>query len=154
MNNRTIHAFNTLCLLAIFSLFAVCSLFVVLFGANVYHKVVAGAESNSEVRTSLCYVSNKVRTVDAQDVAVQTIDGQQVLVLRQNYDGETYNTYIYHYRGALYELFTKADNHFAAGNGDQITPLSGFSVLKNGSTLTLTATGANQQAAAVELFLT
>lgn len=154
MNDRTIRAFNTFFILAVFSLFAICSLLVVLFGANVYHGLVSDLDANNEVRTSLSYVSNKVRAADSRDISVRTDAGQQVLVITRQYSGEKYDTYIYHYQGSLYELFTKAQNQFVPGNGDKITPLSGFSVKKDGDRLTLTATGKDRRTATIGLQLT
>ncbi len=153
MNNRTIHAFNAVFVLAVFSLFAVCSLFVVLFGANVYHQMTASLDANNEVRTSLSYVSNKVRAVDGRDVTVRELGGRQVLVIGRTYGGEAYRTYIYYDRGSLYELFTKAENKFVPGNGDKVTAVSGFSMSKSGGRLILTAAGKDRRTAAVELLL-
>lgn len=153
MSDRTARAFNTVFLLAVFGLFAVCSLFVVLFGANVYHKIVSDLDANSEVRTSLSYVSNKVRSADAGEVAVRTVDGQQVLVISHEYSGKKYSTYIYQYRGSLYELFTDAGNQPVPGNGDKITALSGFSVSKSGDRLTVSVTGKDSRTVSAELVL-
>ena len=153
MDNRTIRSSNTAFILAVFTFFAVCSLFVVLFGANVYHKVVSKLDENSEVRTSIFYVSNKVRAADARDVTVQTVDGHQMLVIGSQYDGKKYSTYIYQYQGSLYELFTGAGIQPVLGSGDKITPLSGFSISKSGDRLTVSATGKDSRSAAVELML-
>ena len=153
MDNRTIRSSNTAFILAVFTFFAVCSLFVVLFGANVYHKVVSELDGNSEVRTSISYVSNKVRAADARDVTVQTVNGHQMLVIGSQYDGKKYSTCIYQYQGSLYELFTGAEIQPVLGNGDKITPLSGFTVSKSGDRLTVSATGKDSRSAAVELML-
>lgn len=153
MGNRMVRSFNTAFILAVFTLFAVCSLFVVLFGANVYHKVVSGLDGNSEVRTSISYVSNKVRAADARDVTVRAVDGRQMLVIGSQYGGKEYSTYIYQYQGSLYELFTGVENQPVPGNGDKITPLSGFSVSKSGDRLTVSATGKDSRSAAAELIL-
>ncbi len=153
MSDRTARAFNTFFVLAVFGLFAVCSLFVVLFGANVYHKIVSDLDANNEVRTSISYVSNKVRSADAGDVAVRTVDGRQVLVISRKYSGKEYSTYIYQYRGSLYELFTDAENQPVPGDGDKITALSGFSASKNGDRLTVSVTGQDSRTASAELVL-
>lgn len=145
MNRKMIQSLNTVFALSVFCLFAVCSLFLVLIGSNVYQGIVNGMDSNSEIRTSLSYVSNKVRSADRNEVSLQNRNGLQILVIAVPYGGEKYNTYIYQYDGYLMELFSKADKAFAPGGGDKITAVTVFTVTKTGNMLCLSAAGRNHR---------
>lgn len=154
MNGKTKHPANTVFILLLFSLFALSSLSLVLIGANVYRNIVHGMDENSQTRSCFSYVANKVRAAGADGVQLETIDGQQALVLPSSYNGEAYNTYIYAYAGYLTELFTRADNGFTPGSGDKITPVSGFSMAKDGSALVLSMSGSGGARLSMHLNLT
>lgn len=153
MNSRSSHSVNTVFVLLIFCLFSVCSLFLVLIGANSYRRIVGEMDSNNETRASLSYISNKVHAVNGKDVGIQTQDGQKVLVIGSNEGDRKYNTYIYLYKGYLMEFFTRADNGFTPGDGDKITPLTAFTMEKNGSELMLSVCGENRRSLSLNLFL-
>lgn len=153
MNSRSSHSINTVFVLMIFCLFAVCSLFLVLIGANSYRRIVGEMDSNNETRASLSYISNKVHAANGGDVGIETLNGQKVLVIGSNTGERKYNTYIYLYNGYLMELFTRADNGFTPGDGDKITPLTAFTMEKDGSELILSVCGQNRQSLSLNLFL-
>lgn len=145
MTEKRTHSFNTVFILIVFSLFAVCSLFLVLIGANVYKNIVDDMRTNNETRASLSYVANKVHAAGTGETAMRTIDGRQVLVLTSEANGEIYHTYIYEDGGYLLELFTRAENGFKAGDGDKITPVSGFSMAENDGLLIISVNGKGDQ---------
>lgn len=154
MNSRNSHSVHTVFILLIFCLFAVCSLFLVLIGANVYRGIVGKMDSNNETRATLSYVTNKVHSADSRDVSVETLDGQQTLVIRSDFSAREYKTYIYYHDGYLMEYFTSAENGFSLGSGDRITPVSSFSIEKNGNRLSLSVSGENSRALSLSLSLT
>jgi hypothetical protein len=145
MNGKNPHSFDTVFVLLVFCLFSVCSLFVVLIGANVYRSIVGEMESNNETRASLSYVSNKVHYADPGAASIRTVDGVEALVIDAQYSGEDYRTYIYVHQGYLMELFTKAENPFTPGDGEKITEITKFSMEQNGRQLSLSAAGKNQR---------
>lgn len=153
MNSRSSHSVNTVFVLLIFCLFAVCSLFLVLIGANSYRRIVGEMDSNNETRASLSYISNKVHAANGSDVRIETLNGQEALVIRSNAGEREYNTYIYLYDGYLMELYTRAGNGFTPGNGDKITPLTAFTMEKNDSELALSVCGKNRRSLSLNLFL-
>lgn len=153
MNGKKTHSLDTIFVLLIFCLFTICSLFLVLIGEHVYRGIVDQIDSNNEIRASLSYVANKVHAAEIDETAVQTIKGQQVLVITENYNGEDYHTYIYEYKGFLMELFTKADNSFTPGDGDKITEITGFAIAQKGSKLNLYATGKDHRTITLSLFV-
>ena len=154
MNERSPHSVSTVFVLALFSFFAVSSLFLVLIGANVYKGIVADMDANNEMRASLSYVGNKVHAAGTDGVQLQTFDGQKALVLSSAANGEDYKTYIYEYNGYLMELYTRAQNGFTVGAGDRITPVSGFSMEESGGQLTLSVNGKGHRRLTMDLCLT
>ena len=153
MNGKSTHSFDTVFVLLIFCLFAVCSLFLVLIGANVYTKIVGQMEANNEARASLSYVANKVHAAGSGEVSVQEVNGQQTLVIASSLNGGDYRTYIYEYKGSLMELFTAAKNSFTPGSGDKITAVSGFAMSQAGRDLKLAVTDRNRRTLTLDLFL-
>lgn len=153
MNGKSTHSFDTVFVLLIFCLFAVCSLFLVLIGANVYTKIVGQMEANNETRSSLSYVANKVHAAGSGEVSVQEVNGQQTLVIASSMNGGDYRTYIYEYKGSLMELFTAAKNSFTPGSGDKITAVSGFAMSQAGRDLKLAVTDRNRRTLTLDLFL-
>ena len=154
MNSRNSHSVYTVFILLIFCLFAVCSLFLVLIGANVYRGIVGKMDSNNETRATFSYITNKVHCADSRDVSVETLDGQQTLVIRSAYNDREYKTYIYYCNGYLMEYFTSAENGFSAGSGDRITPVCSFKMEKSGNRLNLSVSGETSRGLALSLSLT
>lgn len=123
------HMVDVLFALALFCVFAASLLAVVLLGADVWRRTADGMRQNFSMRTSLAYVSEKVRRNDAADaVYIGQLGGSPALVLEQNVFGAVYRTYIYHYDGALREVFAGPSAVVLPESGQSIADLSGFSV--------------------------
>lgn len=116
------------------AMLAVFSLIAVMLGIQIYNNVVTTAESNSAVRTSLAYVSTKIRANDeAGMVELRNIDGLDVIVLGADRDGTIYNTYIYYTDGALREYYANAENDFNPIYGTVIAKVSRFEMSLDGN---------------------
>lgn len=141
-----IHAIDSAIALFVFFIFALTSLFLVLFGANVYRSVVRGSEENHTLRACLTYVTNKVRQNDRAG-AVQLVeqDGMQILRLTQTYEAGEYATYLYFDEGVLWEMLLPADESFQTGSGQEIVQLDGFALEQTGSVLTMAAQADGEQ---------
>lgn len=127
----------------LFAMFLVLSLLIVVIGADGYRNVVHSSDNVSEVRTSLGYVSGKVRSDAAIDsVRIDQVEGTDVLVLTEIYEGDTYETAIYHMNGALYEMYYNASEiDLQLGFGDRLTKVTGFDMAwADDNLLALTAT--------------
>lgn len=62
---------------------------------------------NSTIRTSLSYLSEKIHQNDAENgIRIDQLNDLPSLVLTQNLNGETYETWIYAYDGMLCEIMT------------------------------------------------
>lgn len=121
------HMVDLLFTIALFCVFAVSSLSVILIGANVYRSVTSRASNTYGTRTVLSYIAQKFQSMDnACSPDILTFDGMDTLALYQEYNGELYATYIYEDEDALKELFTRADADFDPKAGNTIMDASDF----------------------------
>ena len=101
------HMIDILFTLALFGVFAICALMVVMMGAEVYRKGVQDMQNNFDTRTSLSYIATKLRRGDTEGaVSTPKLNGEDALMIEENIDGIKYATWIYCYDGKLREVFT------------------------------------------------
>jgi len=125
------HIVDLLFVLGLFLIFTVSALFLVLIGSGVYQNTVTKMNQNFDTRTSCAYVTEKLRQNDCYDaISIGTLDGQEALILTQQYGDSSYCTYLYVYNGYLKELFTSTDNTLTADAGQDILPVSDFQIRK------------------------
>ena len=121
------HVIDLLFPIALFFVLAASSLAVVLLASQVYRDTVSVSQVNDESRTSLSYVAWKIRQNDESGaVSIGNFDGQDSLILEQNYQGASYRTYIYEYEGYLRELMIRSEVEAGAGDGRKILKVHGF----------------------------
>ena len=127
--------------LLLFGIFAVCILLVLLLGADSYQRMMERDRSTYEERTAVQYLTTRVRQADAfGSVSVQTLEGQEVLVLSEMSEGESYETMLYCYAGWLMECYTAAGNAPALMDGERILEIEAlsFSMAEDGLQIRLT----------------
>ena len=133
------HVVDLLFSLALFCVFAASALTIVIMGADVYQKSVNDMNRNSTIRTSLSYLSEKIHQNDAENgIRIDQLNDLPSLVLTQNLNGETYETWIYAYDGMLCEIMTDLENGFTPKEGQPILEIGSFSLEQNGSRIILT----------------
>ena len=119
-------------MLALFLVFTLSTLTLVLFGANIYQNTVNSMEDNYNARTVCSYISGKFRSNDsAGDISIGSIDGQPSLILNQEINDASYSTYIYEYDGYLRELFVSDSVTLGAevlNAGNKLCPVDKFEV--------------------------
>ena len=109
-NVKQQHLIDILFLLSLFCVFAISSVILILFGADIYQKTVSQMDNNYTTRTSIAYLTEKIRQSDSADsIVISQYDGTDVLMLTTDIDGTTYATSLYEYDGYLYELFSRTD---------------------------------------------
>lgn len=148
------HMIGELFTFALFAMFLLLSLLIVVIGVDVYRGVVDAGESVGVVRTSLGYVAGKVRSDSAMHgVRVEEQDGLTLLVLTEVIDDTPYETYIYHQEGALYECYINADaTEFDSEFGDRLTEIDSFNaVMESENLLALTATASDGRSQTLHL---
>lgn len=132
---------DILFVLALFGVFTVSALMLVTIGSEVYRHTVDDMGSNYETRTSVSYITEKIRQNDtiigtdplhtAEHISISTLSGEPALMLTQDINGETYCTYLYLYDGYLRELFMKSGSFLGDDTlsaGQEILELTSFRV--------------------------
>lgn len=124
------HMVDLLFVLALFCVFAASALMAVLIGANVYRNTVRRMDENYTGRTSLAYIATKVRQCDVRDgIHIGAVgNGASALVLRQEIDGQEFETWIYCYDGALREVLLPADSSPDPESGQAVVEMDSFDV--------------------------
>jgi len=101
------HSADSVFVLILVCAFAICSLFVILFGAQVYSGVRARSEENDTVRSGLMYLRSKVHAYDkpgAVSAGGLYEDSDVLMLTGEPFWGIFYNvTYIFYRDGALHE---------------------------------------------------
>lgn len=128
-NKQTAHIIDFLFTIALFGVFAASALLAVIIGANVYKSTTKNMSDNYNNRTSMAYITEKIRQHDeSQGVAVENIDGYTCLLFHQTYEGEGYTTYIYADGGWLRELFIRDSLGFSPEMGEAVIEIQSFNI--------------------------
>ena len=124
------HIIGGLSVLLLFSLFAVCVLFVLLFGADAYRRITERDQAAYDRRTCAQYLAAKVRQAEGGGAVCLTFSRQagDALVLTEHIGGEDYVTWVYCYDGWLRELFSAAGEAFSPDAGEKLLPSRGMSL--------------------------
>ena len=122
---------DVLFLLALFAAFLICALFIVLFGARIYKKTVFKNNQFYNARTSLSYITEKIRQNDSSNgVQIINDNGSSVLVLTMNVGDVDYSTYIFCKDGILMEYTANSDVPYSGEMGRKIMNVKSFNVSK------------------------
>jgi len=127
MNRVSGGGISLLFMILLFFAPGICSLFAVLTGARVYENINVRMEQNFSGQTALSYISNKISQSDREGmISVETINGTDVLVLAEDYDGIRYQTLIYCEDGTIKELFSETDSGLTLEDGIDIMECNGL----------------------------
>lgn len=128
-SNTKKHSIDVFFVLCIFLAFALSLSGLLIVGARTYQSITKNTEDNYQLRTSLLYVSNKIKAFNEDGMVYKgEFNGTDALFMKENIDGISYITKIYAYEGELYELFSEADNDLDAVSGTKITDVESFEV--------------------------
>ena len=111
------HTIDILFPWALFGLLAICGLLVLILAADIYQDTTTMADENYESRTVLSYLTEKIHQNDNGTVTIGSVDGTDSLIIRQDYDGEEYCTYIFEEDGMLKELFVRSGTAVSTADG-------------------------------------
>lgn len=123
------HMIDFLFPVALFFVFAVSAMTVILLATGVYRSTTEHSSLNYTARTSLAYICEKIHQNDINgDVVLGTFDGCDALILKPPRREDTYQTYIYVYENELKELFIKDGVDAPAKSGKTILAVEDFSM--------------------------
>lgn len=121
------HVIDFIFPVALFFVFAVSALIVVLLATRIYKSAASGSQEHYTSRTALSYISEKLRQNDENGtVTLGTLDGSDCLVMSQKLNETIYKTYIYEYEGSLRELSVKEDAAPSPEAGEVILDVESF----------------------------
>lgn len=123
------HAVDIIFTLTLFCVLAASSILVMVMGVHVYQGIAQRMSTNFDLRTSLSYISTKLRQCDTSSPAyIDDFGGCKTIVVDEMIDGEMYRTRIYEYGGSLRELFTSVDLECVPEDGEPIMEIEGLDV--------------------------
>ena len=112
----------------LFALYITGCLLLTTIGVASYKNIRAQSSEASNVRETLGYVVNKLRAGDIEGaVSVETRFDAPALVIKYE-GGDECETLIYHYEGALYEMFRFTDSYIEPGFGTKLCEADSFEV--------------------------
>lgn len=153
MNNQSKHnhMIDFLFPVALFFVFALSAIIVILIAVRVYQSTVDNSYLNYTARTSLSYISEKVHQNDVDGkVEVAEFDGCPTIRMTQMIGDKTFYTYIYADGKELKELFVRDGVAVDASSGQTILNIENFELeeISNGL-LKVTCTDENNQTASM-----
>jgi len=130
------HMVDFLFVIALFFVFALSALMLVMIGANVYKNTVNNMSVNFNSRTSYAYITEKIRQNDSyESVSTGDYQGLDAIILKQVINDTDYYTYLYQYDGYIKELFIKEGADIDPSAGQNILEAKDFSVSSAGTGL-------------------
>jgi ribosomal protein S4E len=140
-------------MLVLFCVFAFVFLLLVSAGGGVYEKTTHRMDESYEIRTTLSYISNNVRSASSRDVHITQMDGKNVLEISDSAAFGEYATYIYYYDGALSEIYKKRDKELMMEYGEEIVRTGGVDIGQTGDILTVEMTTSGGERESISLYL-
>ena len=116
------HVTELLFTVALFCVFLISAVFVIVIGANVYRNTQKASDANYGMRTSLSYIMEKIRQGDVNGgISIGELnDGTPALLIASDYQDISYTTYIYSSGGEMKELFIRDGGSADARDGTSL----------------------------------
>ncbi len=132
---------------ASFTVFFVLGLLLLtIVGLRYYGNISTKTDTSYKSRTSLLYLTNKIRQSDVSaGVSIRDWEDGQILVFGETIEGKRYETRIYLYNEALYEVFCPETNAFSPDSGQRITKAEQFNISLDSNNLLTVTVGDNQE---------
>jgi len=112
------------------AIFGFTTFTLVAVGANSYETMLYEREGHAKMRVALSYISTRVRQGDAENaLRIAEVEGNKALVLTQNENGETYETWIYMRDRDLCEIFIPQGVSFGAADGVTLVDVNGIDMV-------------------------
>ncbi|MDR0886811.1 MAG: DUF4860 domain-containing protein [Clostridiales Family XIII bacterium] len=127
---------NMMFTIALLAVFAMSALFVATIGTQVFQVTQENMEDNYETRTSLVYISEKVKQHIGHEVSLEKFEGSDVIKLTTTYDDQSYDTCIYEYKGQLMEATVKTGDPIDPKFGVAIMPVDDLTMKNDGNLYT------------------
>ncbi len=134
MNSRNFSkqfSFQFIFIMLLYLIIVILSVMIIVLGKNIYVNINEDRDSNYEIRVSLSYIANKVRQADKHGlVEIRDYVNNNAVVINETYDDENYETWIYFYDNAIYEMFTDENTSFLPEEGMKIVDCDSLEITK------------------------
>jgi hypothetical protein len=104
-------------------IFAMAAIFVAVMGARVYTNSADKLQANFDTRTSIVYLSEKIRTNPSDNYEVREIGGVTALVLTEEINETVYESWIFVANDRLSEVTVRKGDQVVPGAAQQIMDL-------------------------------
>jgi len=124
-------SFQFIFIMLLFLIIVILSVMIIILGENIYENINEDRTNNYELRVSLSYIANKVRQSDKTNtVNLKTLNGENAIVINEVYDDANYETWIYFYESAIYEILIDENSTFNLEDGMKIINVDSFNILE------------------------
>ncbi|WP_019229679.1 DUF4860 domain-containing protein [Sedimentibacter sp. B4] len=124
-------SFQFVFIMLLFLIIVILSVMIIVLGKNIYANINEDRDSNYEIRVSLSYIANKIRQSDKQGtVEIRNYENNNAVVINETYDDENYETWIYFYDNAIYEMFADENATFLPEEGMKIVDCDSLEITK------------------------
>ena len=132
------HSINMIFVVTLLCMFAFTALSVAVMGADVYRKAADNMTSNFETRTSLMYITEKVRQSAGENFELRVVDGADALVINDVVGGKNVESWIFVSGGYLKEALLEEGSQATISDGNKIMALKSMDISQDGPLMTIT----------------
>ena len=152
MDRKNRFSFQFIFVMLLYLIIVILSVMIISLGKNIYDSINKDRNTNYELRVSLSYIANKIRQSDRVGaVEITELKGTDAVLINEVYDEEKYQTWIYFYDGAIYEMFTDTGNNFELSDGMKVVEADNFHIEKVNNNLYKFTAVSNEESS--ELYL-
>ncbi len=140
------HSIDFLFIVILFFVFVVICVLLVSIGSNAYKTMSDRQTNNNMARTTLSYITNKVRQCSGNEsITIEEKNGVKILNIHNKSDANDYSTLIFYRNGYLKEATVLANDDYTLDFGSNLIQLKGFdmSISQDGATLFVTVVDNN-----------
>jgi len=117
------HSINMMFTILLLGIFALTAIFVAVMGARVYANSADKLHANFDTRTSIVYLSEKIRTNPGDNYSVREVDGNTALVLTEELGQYVFESWIFVRNDRLCEITVMQGDTVLPGVAQQIMDL-------------------------------
>ncbi len=129
MDRQNNFSFQFIFTMLLYLIIVMLSVMIISLGKNIYDNINEDRNTNYELRVSLSYIANKIRQSDKMNtVEIKKLNDTNAVVINEVHEDEEYQTWIYFYDGAIYEMLTDADSTFELSDGMKVVDVDLFKI--------------------------
>ena len=127
------HSVNMMFTIMLLGIFALSAIFVAVMGAKVYANSADKMQANFDTRTSIVYLSEKIRTCPGDNYRVREVDGSTALVLTEKLGDSYFESWVFVRNNKLSEVMVRQGDEIYPGAAQQIMDLRSLdAVIRDG----------------------